>query len=184
MKKTGEAPPRLLYLYWGSVTHRVKAFEKKTFSTHVRWCERGAPVQVTQICLRYEAVAHHPQGNGTGAPGSVSAHAPSESSLTQKKTAHICHRHAWQIWALRHFTSRVLLSNRSQEALPKKSRTSLPFPVWREVKMLREVVNRLRPSHHGSASGWPRRPARPTWTSLPSERRSVLRPSWPSWADS
>ena len=45
-KKTGVAPPT----FWDGipVTHGVKAFEKTSFSAHVRWWEHGAPVQERQ----------------------------------------------------------------------------------------------------------------------------------------
>jgi hypothetical protein len=103
----------------------------------------------------------------------------------KKKDAHICHRHAWQIWALRHVHFWHLLSNRSQGGFPsRKAALRCPSPYSVEVKCSREVFSRLRPSHRGSASVWPHQPAGPTWTSLPSGRRSALHPSWPNWVGS
>jgi hypothetical protein len=65
---------------------------------------------------------------------------------------------------------------------PLKSRLVALPPCSREAKMLREVVSRSKPSHRASASMWPDRRARPTWTWQPSGRRYALHLFWPSWA--
>jgi hypothetical protein len=110
---------------------------------------------------------------------------PFLSRFPEKKRRPYLSRHAWQIWALRHVHFWRLLSNRSQGGFSsRKAALRCPSPYSLEVKCSREVFSRLRPSHRGSASVWPHPPAGPTWTSLPSERRSALHPSWPNWVGS
>ncbi len=62
---------------------------KKPFSTHVRWCERGAPVQVTHGCLdtptSFEEMVHYLQLRWFGLGHGV--HADCFSSLARSRSA-------------------------------------------------------------------------------------------------